>query len=140
MGTLILRRKFSANSFWEDIATHKYVSTLGFQRHHNIIVWLCVCGVCVVCVCVCVVRATVFQYIGELCRYLLSHPPKPSDSQHQYERSSPPTQLRVTAPHHTTPRAVVSANPLLSACVRQAASGNRQRPPPRHLGRVPEAL
>jgi fatty-acyl-CoA synthase len=50
MGTLILRRKFSANSFWEDIATHK---------------------------------ATVFQYIGELCRYLLSHPPKPSDSQHQ---------------------------------------------------------
>ena len=47
MGTLILRRKFSANSFWEDIATHKYGTALWFQRHIvtrpnrvSVVVWL----------------------------------------------------------------------------------------------------
>jgi len=29
-------------------------------------------------------QATVFQYIGELCRYLLTQPPRPEDSQHKY--------------------------------------------------------
>jgi hypothetical protein len=49
--TVILRRKFSAQSFWTDIREH---------------------------------RATVFQYIGELCRYLLAVPPSPDEGKHEY--------------------------------------------------------
>jgi len=45
-GTLALRRKFSAGSFWDD--TRKY-------------------------------QATVFNYVGELCRYLINRPPDPDD-------------------------------------------------------------
>jgi len=48
--TLVIRRKFSATSFWEDCT--KY-------------------------------RCTVVQYIGELCRYLLSAKPGPFDQQHK---------------------------------------------------------
>ena len=46
--TLVLRRKFSATSFWDDVRRY---------------------------------RVTGFQYIGELCRYLLAQPPKPDDRQ-----------------------------------------------------------
>jgi fatty-acyl-CoA synthase len=48
--TLVLRRKFSASHFWDDI------------RRHGV---------------------TGFQYIGELCRYLLAQPPNPRDREHR---------------------------------------------------------
>lgn len=48
-GSLIIRRKFSTNEFWNDI--HKY-------------------------------KATLFQYIGELCRYLLNAPTHPYENRH----------------------------------------------------------
>jgi fatty-acyl-CoA synthase len=43
-GAVVLRERFSASRFWQDIAEE---------------------------------RCTIFQYIGELCRYLLSNPPRP---------------------------------------------------------------
>ena len=49
-GTLILREKFSASQFWNDIVR-----------------WDC----------------TVFQYIGELCRYLLHAPPSAGETAHR---------------------------------------------------------
>ena len=48
-GAVILRERFSASEFWQDIATE---------------------------------RCTLFQYIGELCRYLLAGPPVPQESHH----------------------------------------------------------
>ena len=48
--TLVLRRRFSASHFWEDVRRH---------------------------------QVTGFQYIGELCRYLLSQPPGPRDRDHR---------------------------------------------------------
>ena len=48
-GTLVIRRKFSATAFWDDI--HKY-------------------------------KITIFQYIGELCRYLLNAPEHPKEKDH----------------------------------------------------------
>jgi fatty-acyl-CoA synthase len=47
--TLVLRRRFSATQFWEDVRRY---------------------------------RVTSFQYIGELCRYLLAQPPRPDDRDH----------------------------------------------------------
>jgi acyl-CoA synthetase (AMP-forming)/AMP-acid ligase II len=44
--TMVIKRKFSATAFWEDVRRHK---------------------------------CTVFQYIGELCRYLMTVPPSPLD-------------------------------------------------------------
>ena len=49
-GTVILRERFSATRFWQDVAEN---------------------------------RCTVFQYIGELCRYLLSHPPREDEAAHE---------------------------------------------------------
>ncbi len=49
-GTVVLREKFSASQFWNDIVR-----------------WNC----------------TVFQYIGELCRYLLHTPPSPEEKSHR---------------------------------------------------------
>jgi fatty-acyl-CoA synthase len=48
-GTIILRRKFSASHFWDDISDQ---------------------------------RATMFVYIGELCRYLINQPPHPKEAAH----------------------------------------------------------
>ena len=48
-GTLVIRRKFSASQFWDDV------------RRYDV---------------------TGFQYIGELCRYLLAQPPGPRDREH----------------------------------------------------------
>src|SRR5581483_7350034 len=48
-GTVVLREKFSASEFWQDLAQE---------------------------------RCTLFQYIGELCRYLLAQPPDPNETQH----------------------------------------------------------
>jgi len=48
--TTILRRKFSASAFWDDVAEH---------------------------------GATLFVYIGELCRYLLNAEPHPKETAHQ---------------------------------------------------------
>ena len=48
-GTVVLREKFSASEFWQDIVEE---------------------------------RCTLFQYIGELCRYLLAQPPNPEGRQH----------------------------------------------------------
>ena len=48
-GSLVIRRRFSATQFWEDV------------RRYDV---------------------TGFQYIGELCRYLLAQPPGPRDREH----------------------------------------------------------
>ncbi len=49
-GSVILKRKFSASHFWEDVARYE---------------------------------ATLFQYIGELCRYLLNSPVHPQERSHR---------------------------------------------------------
>ncbi len=49
-GSVVLREKFSAREFWEDIRR-----------------WDC----------------TIFQYIGELCRYLVNSPPSPKERAHR---------------------------------------------------------
>ena len=49
-GSVVLRRKFSARGFWEDVAR---------------------------------TECTLFQYIGELCRFLLNAPPNPHERDHQ---------------------------------------------------------
>lgn len=51
--TLVLRRRFSASAFWDDVRES---------------------------------GATCFQYIGELCRYLLHQPERPNDGQHGVTR------------------------------------------------------
>ena len=48
-GTCVIREKFSASQFWNDIIAH---------------------------------QCTMFVYVGELCRYLLAAPPKPTDKAH----------------------------------------------------------
>jgi fatty-acyl-CoA synthase len=48
-GTVVLREKFSAREFWDDIVLE---------------------------------RCTLFQYIGELCRYLLAQTPRPQETRH----------------------------------------------------------
>jgi len=48
-GSVVLRRRFSAHAFWDDVAG---------------------------------LRCTLFQYIGELCRYLLKAPPQPAETRH----------------------------------------------------------
>jgi fatty-acyl-CoA synthase len=48
-GTLLLRRKFSASQFWDDVADQK---------------------------------ASIFVYIGELCRYLINQPEHPKERAH----------------------------------------------------------
>jgi fatty-acyl-CoA synthase len=48
-GSTVLREKFSAHEFWDDIVR-----------------WDC----------------TMFQYIGELCRYLINTPPSPNETRH----------------------------------------------------------
>ncbi|HET7755761.1 MAG TPA: long-chain-acyl-CoA synthetase [Steroidobacteraceae bacterium] len=49
-GAVVLRERFSAGSFWKDVAEE---------------------------------RCTLFQYIGELCRYLVNSPHQPHETQHQ---------------------------------------------------------
>jgi fatty-acyl-CoA synthase len=49
-GSVVIRERFSARSFWEDVVT-----------------WDC----------------TLFQYIGELCRYLVNSAPVPCETQHR---------------------------------------------------------
>jgi len=49
-GTVVLRERFSASSFWPDVVQE---------------------------------RCTLFQYIGELCRYLLNAPQRPEESEHR---------------------------------------------------------
>ena len=49
-GSVVLRRRFSASQFWDDI-----------------IAWDC----------------TIFQYIGELCRYLVNSPPNGREAGHR---------------------------------------------------------
>ncbi len=48
-GSVVLRRKFSAQAFWDDVADN---------------------------------HCTLFQYIGELCRYLLKAPPRSAEARH----------------------------------------------------------
>lgn len=48
-GSVVLRRRFSAHGFWDDVAD---------------------------------LRCSLFQYIGELCRYLLKTAPQPSETRH----------------------------------------------------------
>ncbi len=53
-GSVVIREKFSASRFWDDIAAND---------------------------------CTVFQYIGELCRYLVNLPPCPSETRHRLRLS-----------------------------------------------------
>jgi fatty-acyl-CoA synthase len=53
-GSVVIREKFSASRFWDDILTNE---------------------------------CTVFQYIGELCRYLVNQPPSPSETRHRLRLS-----------------------------------------------------
>jgi fatty-acyl-CoA synthase len=53
-GSVVIREKFSATRFWDDIAANE---------------------------------CTVFQYIGELCRYLVNLPPSPSETGHRLRLS-----------------------------------------------------
>lgn len=53
-GSVVIREKFSASRFWDDIAAND---------------------------------CTVFQYIGELCRYLVNLPPSPSETRHRLRLS-----------------------------------------------------
>lgn len=48
-GSVVLRRKFSAQAFWDDVADN---------------------------------HCTLFQYIGELCRYLIKAPARPAEAHH----------------------------------------------------------
>ncbi|MBS0580898.1 MAG: long-chain-acyl-CoA synthetase [Proteobacteria bacterium] len=52
---IVLRRRFSASEFWNDVRTH---------------------------------RVTAWYYIGEICRYLLSQPPRTDDREHTLRRMS----------------------------------------------------
>jgi len=49
-GSVVIREKFSAGAFWDDIARH---------------------------------QCTIFQYVGELCRYLVHLPPRPGETHHR---------------------------------------------------------
>src|SRR4029078_12130716 len=49
-GAVVIREKFSAREFWDDVAPHE---------------------------------CTLFQYIGELCRYLAHSPPNPNETRHR---------------------------------------------------------
>jgi fatty-acyl-CoA synthase len=49
-GSVVIREKFSASAFWDDIARHE---------------------------------CTIFQYVGELCRYLVNAPPHPAEARHR---------------------------------------------------------
>ncbi|HEU5275380.1 MAG TPA: long-chain-acyl-CoA synthetase [Xanthobacteraceae bacterium] len=49
-GSVVIRDKFSASAFWDDIARHE---------------------------------CTIFQYVGELCRYLVNAPPHPAEARHR---------------------------------------------------------
>jgi fatty-acyl-CoA synthase len=49
-GSVVIREKFSAREFWDDIARYE---------------------------------CTMFQYIGELCRYLANSPPSPNETRHK---------------------------------------------------------
>ena len=49
-GTVVLRERFSARNFWDDVAESD---------------------------------CTIFQYIGELCRYLVNSPPHPREARHR---------------------------------------------------------
>jgi fatty-acyl-CoA synthase len=49
-GSVVVREKFSAREFWDDIVRHE---------------------------------CTMFQYIGELCRYLANSPPSPNEARHK---------------------------------------------------------
>ena len=49
-GTVVIREKFSAREFWDDIVRYE---------------------------------CTLFQYIGELCRYLVHSPPNPNETRHK---------------------------------------------------------
>jgi fatty-acyl-CoA synthase len=49
-GTVVIREKFSAREFWDDIVRHE---------------------------------CTMFQYIGELCRYLVNSSPSPNETRHK---------------------------------------------------------
>jgi len=49
-GSVLIREKFSASRFWDDVADH---------------------------------GCTLFQYIGELCRYLVNAPPQPRERDHK---------------------------------------------------------
>ena len=53
-GSVVVRDKFSASRFWDDIAANE---------------------------------CTVFQYIGELCRYLVNSPPDPAETAHRLRLS-----------------------------------------------------
>ena len=113
-GSVVLRRKFSARGFWEDV-----VST----------------------------RCTLFQYIGELCRFLVNAPPHPREREHCLRVACgnglrgdiwPEFQSRFAIPNVLEFYAATEANFSLYNC--EGRPGAIGRIPPFLAHRIPVAL
>jgi fatty-acyl-CoA synthase len=113
-GTVILRERFSATGFWQDVRDE---------------------------------RCTLFQYIGELCRYLLSAPPQPAETSHSLRLACGnglrtevwvPFQERFRIPQILEYYAATEGNFSLYNCEGRAGAIGRIPPFLRH--RLPVAL
>ena len=113
-GTVVLREKFSAREFWEDLARE---------------------------------RCTLFQYIGELCRYLLAQPPHLHECRHNLRLCCgnglrpdvwEPFQQRFRIPHILEYYAATEGSFSLYNC--EGRPGAIGRIPPFLSHRMPVAL
>ena len=113
-GTVVLREKFSAREFWQDIVEE---------------------------------RCTLFQYIGELCRYLLAQPPRLEESRHSLRLCCgnglrpdvwEPFQQRFRIPHILEYYAATEGSFSLYNC--EGKPGAIGRIPPFLSHRMPVAL
>ena len=113
-GTVVIRRRFSASTFWADVAAE---------------------------------RCTLFQYIGELCRYLLNAPARADESRHALRLACGnglrgevwlPFQERFRIPQILEYYASTEGNFSLYNC--EGRAGAVGRIPPFLAHRVPVAL
>jgi len=113
-GTVVLRERFSASSFWEDVSAE---------------------------------RCTLFQYIGELCRYLLGSAPQAAEARHALRLACgnglraevwEPFQTRFRVPHILEYYAATEGNFSLYNC--EGRPGAIGRIPPFLAHRQPVAL
>jgi len=113
-GTVVLRERFSASSFWKDVAAE---------------------------------RCTLFQYIGELCRYLLNSPTQSDETRHALRLACgnglrgdvwPEFQQRFRIPEILEYYAATEGNFSLYNC--EGRIGAIGRIPPFLSHRVPVAL
>jgi fatty-acyl-CoA synthase len=105
-GSLVIRERFSASRFWDDIVTSD---------------------------------CTIYQYIGELCRYLVNQPPHPAETRHRLRLScgnglrpdvSSEFRRRFRIPQHLEFYAATEANFSLYNCEEEPGS----------IGRIPAFL